>query len=550
MKKNKKAVKWKDTRTEPFYPEYSYPVSVSKRYLFFWTLGRHYRKTINYAAKFVSSNRICAVYVFGEVDKVERLKKYNQEVLVLHLPKAQQAIEVEQRYCDLLNRLKKAGLYDGNNFDQSWIEETNPSSPDYILWEQEHPKAISSIEKALKDGYDCYGLFEGKISGALDQHPIELERLAAKLYPSGIEFDSPSHKAYRSTTVKKTATMALDGSGAKTLNIKIADAAEQLSLFNDFSTSASNIVLNLKSWCDDEINKHGCFSFNKAWEVICNPPYGAYVCNWYTWLYFYVLREYVNQGYFAGDVVGNTWLLSQNKDHLSSAAVFLDENNPKHDIIIFKQNAQQNEFMQLILKLFDIKKPWGYTTASAIIQARFWVTQNIRFAPLDMIDSKLGEIFSKHIRSWYASGYEKSYLPWLKERFDVLYKAIRNADNTFESNLTQTYGKEQTKLYLKSHHVKNSVVGWLYSYNTVMKGVEQYMQSDKCMECGRKIGVFSAENCLFEKKDIIGLNKKIINREMDKYYCIPCMCEYLDCNAKHLHDLVARFKEEGCELFA
>lgn len=61
----------------------------------------------------------------------------------------------------------------------------------------------------------------------------------------------------------------------------------------------------------------------------------------------------------------------------------------------------------------------------------------------------------------------------------------------------------------------------------------------KCVVCGREI---------FDK-DTIGLNKKLLSKNITEFYCLDCLAAYLDCTVEDLQDKIEEFKEEGCILF-
>jgi len=65
-----------------------------------------------------------------------------------------------------------------------------------------------------------------------------------------------------------------------------------------------------------------------------------------------------------------------------------------------------------------------------------------------------------------------------------------------------------------------------------------------CDECETTIqgGVIST-------KDIISLNKKLLGRQVNRFFCESCLAEYLDIETDDLLDIVQRFKEQGCKLF-
>ncbi len=61
-------------------------------------------------------------------------------------------------------------------------------------------------------------------------------------------------------------------------------------------------------------------------------------------------------------------------------------------------------------------------------------------------------------------------------------------------------------------------------------------------------------NCVscFKKnldKDTIALNKKLLGKEIENFYCLPCLAEYLNTTVEELQDKIEEFKEDGCTLF-
>lgn len=58
-------------------------------------------------------------------------------------------------------------------------------------------------------------------------------------------------------------------------------------------------------------------------------------------------------------------------------------------------------------------------------------------------------------------------------------------------------------------------------------------------------------SCFREKldKDTIALNKKLLGKEVENFYCLPCLAEYLNTTVEELLDKIEEFKEEGCTLF-
>jgi len=57
-----------------------------------------------------------------------------------------------------------------------------------------------------------------------------------------------------------------------------------------------------------------------------------------------------------------------------------------------------------------------------------------------------------------------------------------------------------------------------------------------CFACGKKK----------LSKDEVGLNKKMIGREIKQFYCLYCFAEYFDVSTEELLAKIEEFKEQGC----
>lgn len=60
-----------------------------------------------------------------------------------------------------------------------------------------------------------------------------------------------------------------------------------------------------------------------------------------------------------------------------------------------------------------------------------------------------------------------------------------------------------------------------------------------CISCGKED----------LNKDTIGINKKLLGRKIDNYYCMSCLAEYLEVEVEELQDKIEECKEQGCKLF-
>ena len=50
-------------------------------------------------------------------------------------------------------------------------------------------------------------------------------------------------------------------------------------------------------------------------------------------------------------------------------------------------------------------------------------------------------------------------------------------------------------------------------------------------------------------KDTVGINKKLLGEQIQNFYCMDCLDEYLECMVEELLDKIEEFKAEGCKLF-
>lgn len=60
-----------------------------------------------------------------------------------------------------------------------------------------------------------------------------------------------------------------------------------------------------------------------------------------------------------------------------------------------------------------------------------------------------------------------------------------------------------------------------------------------CFICGK-------ENL---SRNEIGLNKKLIGQNIEKFHCMQCLADYLDITMEELAERIEEFKDAGCVLF-
>ncbi|MBR2693836.1 MAG: hypothetical protein IKE69_06445 [Thermoguttaceae bacterium] len=60
-----------------------------------------------------------------------------------------------------------------------------------------------------------------------------------------------------------------------------------------------------------------------------------------------------------------------------------------------------------------------------------------------------------------------------------------------------------------------------------------------CYQCDQEI----------KSRNVIGLNKKLIDENVKTFYCLDCLAAYLEVDTDFLLEKIREFKEQGCKLF-
>ena len=51
------------------------------------------------------------------------------------------------------------------------------------------------------------------------------------------------------------------------------------------------------------------------------------------------------------------------------------------------------------------------------------------------------------------------------------------------------------------------------------------------------------------KKNEVGINKKLLGENIETFYCLDCLADYLEVSVDDINAKIEEFKEEGCVLF-
>lgn len=575
----KKAVEWRDTNIYPFSVRYEFPQAVRNRFLFFWVSTKGWRKILNMAAKMVRPNKLCLVYVYGDV-KISSIEKYlrklDKENLVVLLADyiTDEQLQIIAEGQDKLKWLKRIGL--------AVIDEAEPFHSDLAklsehLTEDVQIKAVidkaALINDVIRQTIEQQGykrLLSGQqVAGAKVEHIEALMDIARAFYPCGVEVDTSGDYAYKLLHFKKLCRLGLDGDVCSAAVIKcgvcytVANQSYQLSLFDNTSQSVSVFVDFVHSYCDSELANNGYFSLISLLAQLTKPPFGLYYSNYYGLALGLALSKY-QFGYYCGDGICTCckFDFGQLVDMLLSP-----KSRGYYLVYIYRQTDKQLGFVKRMQQLFGLE-PSPYSqlafdcVESAIHGARKWCGEHIHYDTVQRFSSELFAILNSQKEEKY-SNISENWADWLTEEKVVeLKQRLAECDNKFLTRLAAKYGRRKCDLYVKGHgYLKQQGRSWLYDVNAVDEEVESYMSKTICRECGAEFRTgrmsyqvlegddFGGQIADLYSKDIIALNKKLLNPNGTEFLCLRCLCEFLECSEWDLYEKTVQFKEEGCTLF-
>lgn len=578
----RKSVEWRETRPE-YTTKRDFTLFVRNRYAFFGCASpRKWRAALNFAANFAEENRICLLYVFGTPrGGISALKKaaasFSGHIVCAVYPDIDDDLTAIDKYSALCKRLKKEGFFDADNNETAIYSETREKvyrlvlghkiprdEPLYLQYKSErriikrYRRALANIAEVQEKPAVCVSNFTKRIAIIPDEKT--LTDIARNLFPFGVEADTDDERAVKITSAKRCINKAIEGDFSQ-LGIVLRGEVEQYTLFDDFTKGASELVEYAKNFCRERQRDKGCFYLAELWSILKMPPFGAYDCNWYLYLFAVITREYFTDKY--------RWLMNivsvSGNDH--DPVFALTKRNSS--FIIYIEDENNVKLAGLVSRLFDIPEKLPYYIYSphkhldvAIMKARSWCVENVQ-TPLAWIDDRFRELFRADENEWCKRGAADKFVTWIESNFDDLYQRIRTVDADFDSSIIPKYGEERVKLWRKHYYVKGGAVGWLHSAENFTERLVDYMEKYvTCRECGRIISddklpgghdeqviTESGEELNFTPKDIIGANKKFLGRYQNEFFCLNCLCEVLDCTPERLHERIHFFKESGCTLF-
>lgn len=549
--------------------------------MFFWASAlKGWRAVLNLADRLTENNRICVVYLYGEIKKdiVNRhIGKLNNQKLIVLWADYISADEMERvnRGIDSINIIKKWGAKGKDDLAICEIFSYDYKSKihDFLPSHLEHEKAIkegkqqneSIIHQVKEKGF--LNISSGKVISAKDgEHIQSILEAIRKIYPYGAESDTDREYAFKMLHFEKWCKRGIEGeyNALADLGVDYEDETTeyvQLSLFDDTSRSVKEFISRFREICDHEIEMNGFADLRTVFSEMQNPPFGLYKCNYYGLCIGIALRKYSKGYYKSGNLITH---YTENISFPVEAKYIMDSLEMKRPIpsYIYVQSEQQTRLAERILEIFPSSwKTNCICLENVLTNARSWLSNNVLY---DTVQRTLPELF-EIINLWepcVCSKITEKYAEWLtEEKVQQVKKDIRRIDENFLYSLKEKYGEKKTELYKKSHYVKGGAIGWLHSVKMVDEGVEKYMKETVCRECGAVIRNFydvvdddywkgeKGKHARLTKQNVINLNKKFLGRYQREFFCVRCLCEELDLTEWQLYEKMLAFKEQGCTLF-
>lgn len=560
-----KPVEWKPT-AEPWVIDREFSTFVKNRCIFFHARAAKWRKMFNFAAKFVAPNRIVVLYIYGAIKRPTMEKMLNSvphQLLVIVLPINSNDLADYDAGC-LTERLiagwglsEEAVRYNLAEAQEKAKGVEDSVLSDYISDLRHHIGRLdmrqSAIEHIRQDQHSYATMLSNFTAERIlqDDHNAELLSIICDIYPCGVEANAPTEAGAKILLIKRLVHCAFERNVSDAVMQCVGDLDRtQISFFQRDNSGAVQLLEDMQTYCTAEIQKRGCFSLRALMQMLAAPPYGYYDCNYYAYLRARILTQYAREPYmvflgvaafcFGVEADSEMWLRSPSG-------------------VIFMEGEKQARMCEALSELFPIERlPFERTGGvfSKVSFAREWISNHIE-TPLACADQRWGEILCADGEQWCDRTFCERYYDFLTD-IPSRRREVETIDHIFDDK----YPADKLRLFYRYYHIRGGAVGWLWSAEEFTKRMEKYMENCVCRECGREIDgdrfkdgtVYVTQGTdgqvlKFTKKDTIGLNKKMLGRYQEEFFCIPCLCEILDTNADRLHEKIHAFKMQGCELF-
>ena len=579
-----------------------YPITITNRCVFFYGMADKYRKVLNDAEYFSQDNNICVVFLYGNCndDSIERelSKKLDSHIIVIHYDSKlfDDGVKVISEWRKVLEKEKMIGGLNSTETDISdqriseiqkhlSVQSDSEDIKSFQLMEfkrldkrKEYKHTLELLELAQKT--DVYTWLDtitvsGQVyrtKGVFDNFIKNLTGSVLSLFAYGIEAETDEPYAYKSIAIKRIVTSIESGNfSSGKLNIDL----------NNLDSSSYGFVQAGTQFIKDKLNSDGFFEWQELIQYLSKPPYGfQYDNNYYAYLLAMIIYPYKQFYYLRlnGCVeytsLNLLYLVKEYRADLGKN----EEQKFRNKIMIYKPSKRYFTVIKMINDLSE-NKELCETIMDAVSRLFYRLQQEkknkVRTFPFCMANPEYDLIVHNQF-DWYEHKALTDYGWFRPEQVNDVYFSLKEneqnnqrymneGDSFVKEKLLNQYSEEQVDWLVKywSENMSETSV-WCYNRKWCKGEIENFMNAydsgKVCRECGKFIVNRDRDDYIVKVndsvaiqrltfKEIVGLNQKLIDRNMTKFYCLSCLAELIECTESDLYEKVQEFKEEGCELF-
>lgn len=364
-----------------------FPISISNRCIFFYSLVGGFRANINKAMQFAMDNNIIVMFIYGSIKSetlINYLSKIEQKIVVVHYTNKvfDDVVKHEKINERVRERETKRGLLKSgtNEVVPKYFEELkkisgitdeqikqHPENGRWVLIDarDEARKRLDEVEnltripQILRDiqkdtivelYHNCDGqkVYEEEIHS--DIISDYLERIISSVFCYGIEVSTSEQYAYKTIAMKKIVRSVLAGN---TENKKLGINLDRDS--PDCTISAVKLIDKIDEFIENHLRSDGYVHFNELYLELTKPPFGYIQNNWYTYVAAIALSKYKECYYIRSKSMELPYvpieelLISIPATHRNTAGQQM-----LHEVFIHSPNKQYFEVLQMICELLKI----------------------------------------------------------------------------------------------------------------------------------------------------------------------------------------------------
>lgn len=582
MRRKAKKVEYKDTNIFAFAPKYEYPLQVRGRWLQFHALSKGYIKILNYAVKFRQPETLLAVYLYGDIDE-DSLRRYinkigGENLYVFVWRGIDSLIAAFGEYKEMVKDLKNKGFARNGEITPIYFEERDKFyavEPKYIDITNtvknfhDNDAKIAAHDAATNEMAERIKIERYSNGAPIDPqaHYKWLFETAKKEYPCGVEADSDNDNSYKTIAISRLMKSIEDGNTdlPEKYGIKLDGRMGQLSTF-DRRSNASAMIDFARDFAKREIENRGSVFLEAIIFELRKKPFGWYPQNnYYAYVLGYALRELCDIPNIACfDTIGTF-------DYSVSQALWFAETAAKNDfrrnyqLLLFINTSEAKRLTNVLYRLFNLSEIKNYHGTekylkSTLVRISIEVNTKITRYPYADVDLKLWELLNE-LDPICDKRYGE-FADYFERNLDELKQKLSKNDTVQKQKLINKYGQKEADFIERFCARPKCYYQQYMKQGEFNEMAEKYHNSLHCRECGKSIGNLSQvcdddpskpsgkETIEFTLKEVIGLNKKMLNLEKDNMFCLNCLMEFLDITlGQDLKDRIEAWKAQDCTLF-